>query len=79
MEAMIIEDGIVKKYIPDQKNACITIDENVIGIESRAFAGTDIKSVTLPKSITYLGMSAFSNCKELERVVFSDGLEKVEI
>lgn len=44
----------------------------VTEISSRAFSGKKMKTVILPKSVTKLSSSAFTNCSELEKVVLSD-------
>ena len=53
----------------------ITIGENVEKISLRAFYGlSHLKKVNLPSSLTYIGVSSFSNCTNLESV----NLEKVQ-
>ena len=54
----------VSKHIPTE----ITLRDGVTSIESY-FAGTNIKQITLPNTVEYLGEYAFKNCSELERVL----------
>lgn len=50
----------------------------VIGIANQAFGGnSNIKSITMPDSVTYLEERAILNCDNLETVVFSENLETI--
>ena len=51
--------------------------ETVIGVGYRAFRGSNIQSVVLPDSVTYLGKESFENCYSLKSVSFSAFLEDV--
>lgn len=50
------------------------VDYTVIGLENSAFSENDITSVALPDTITSIGDSAFSNCKNLTSVSIPDTL-----
>ena len=54
----------VSKHIPAE----ITLRDGVTSIGSY-FAGANIKQITLPNTVEYLGEYAFKNCSELERVL----------
>lgn len=50
----------------------------VIGIAPKAFCdNTEIKSVTVPGTVKYIGEAAFRRCSNLASVVLSDGLKHV--
>lgn len=40
-------------------------------VEEGAFAGTNVKTVVIPETVTTIGRSAFADCKELTHVTFS--------
>lgn len=42
-------------------------------IEDNAFYATNIKTVTIPKNVNYIGKSAFQNCNQLSKVLFEQG------
>lgn len=46
------------------------IAEDTVRIASMAFAGSDIKTVTLPYTVTAIGHKAFYDCTKLQTVVF---------
>lgn len=47
----------------------------VIGIASKAFCDNNlIKEVSFPKTIKYVGASAFKRCEELEKIKLNEGL-----
>ena len=56
-----------------------TIPHGVRTIMNGAFYGMDLKSVSIPDSVTYLGHHVFSECKLLEEVVLPPKLEKIEL
>ena len=56
-----------------------TIPHGVRTIMNGAFYGMDLKSVTIPDSVTYMGHHVFSECKLLEEVVIPPKVEKIEM
>ena len=56
-----------------------TIPHGVRTIMNGAFYGMDLKSVSIPDSVTYMGHHVFSECKLLEEVVLPPKLEKIEL
>lgn len=48
-------------WYPDFPDSLLTIGDF-------AFAGSMIDTITIPKSVTYLGVGAFENCKHLKKV-----------
>jgi hypothetical protein len=49
----------------------IVIPEGVERIDPNLFAGSNIKSITLPKSLLSILESSFANCRYLETVIFA--------
>lgn len=56
-----------------------TIPHGVRTIMNGAFYGMDLKSVSIPDSVTYMGHHVFSECKLLEEVVLPPKVEKIEL
>lgn len=59
--------------IPSEYNG-MTVTE----IKSSVFRNQDIKSVTIPATVEKIGNRAFSNCKKLTNVSFSEGLKEID-
>lgn len=55
------------------------IPQGVRTISNGAFYGMDLKSVTFPDSVKYMGHHVFSECKLLEEVVLPPQVEKIEL
>ena len=55
----------------------IHLPQTIRSISAEAFAGTLIKSVRLPSSLTYLGVNCFADCPELETVTVQSTFETV--
>lgn len=49
----------------------------VEAIENGAFNNSEIESITMPNSITFMGISAFQYCKKLKSVKFSNNLRNI--
>lgn len=53
----------------------------VVGINSYAFGNSEfkhsVKSVVIPKTVRYIGKSAFSYCDSIETITISDGVEDI--
>lgn len=56
----------------------ITIKNDTVGIAGKAFANAEIKSVTIPNKVTYIGDYAFSG-SNLTTIVFGDNSSLKEI
>ncbi len=56
-----------------------TIPYGVKTIMNGAFYGMDLKSVTIPDSVKYMGHHVFSECKLLEEIVLPPEVEKIEL
>ena len=56
----------------------IVILHGTTKIARYAFANKNIESVTMPDSVTEIGMYAFANCEQLESIVLSNGLVKID-
>ena len=49
----------------------------VIGIADSAFSYSDLKSVTIPDSVTSIGDAAFSNCRSLTSITIPDSVTSI--
>lgn len=47
-------------------------------IESNAFLGTGLTSLSIPNSVTEIGSEAFKNCESLETAVLSENLDEIK-
>jgi len=67
----------IKKYVGERSQVVIpkTIDKkNVTAIGENAFAGTNIISIVMPDTVTYISSAAFLSCEKLASVKMSVSL-----
>ena len=55
----------------------LVIEDGVTWIRSYAFGGLDIESVTIPDSVTQIGMIAFMDCENLKSVKLSPNITEI--
>ena len=55
----------------------VTFNDGLDGIGGSAFSNTGLTTVTLPNSLTYLGSSAFSSCKDLASISIGTGITEI--
>lgn len=55
----------------------VVLSNNISRIGERAFENSQLKSITLPDSITYLGFDVFRGCKSLKKIKLPDSLSSV--
>lgn len=68
-----VEDLPEKTYVPKEHDG-----EAVVAISDGAFNNSSvIKSVTIPSSVKYIGVSAFSCCTNLKTVVMEKGIKSI--
>ena len=77
--ALESEDGLVVKddCVLARNGVCpenLVIPQGVRLIAGGVFSGTDVKTVTLPSSLTSIGEGAFSGCWRLTEIVLPEGL-----
>lgn len=53
----------------------VVIPDGAQKIGERWFKGTDIESVTIPKSVKEVGSDAFESCEKLQKICVEDGCE----
>ena len=53
------------------------IPESVTGILYNAFYGSGISNITIPSNITYIGLQAFENCKNLKSIIIPDSVKSL--
>lgn len=58
-------------------NKVISLRANTVSFAESLFSGSDIKEVTIPASLRYMGSSVFENCGELEKVTFEVGVREI--
>ena len=56
----------------------VTISNNIISINDRAFRETGLTYVEIPASVKEIGVYSFSGCEYLEIVKFNEGLEVIK-
>ncbi len=81
-EFSIDKDGIITEYLGDKENIIIPQKDGgkiITGIGEKCFANTNIKSVQIPETVSYIGNFAFENCTRLTTVVFISSSTKVVI
>lgn len=84
------ENIVITKYIGSQEN--VVIPKEIDGLPVKAlkdaypdggtagvFEGSSIKSVTIPDTVTLIGSSAFSGCKELTEVKLPNNLKHISV
>ena len=73
----VVADGIVTECSLSSGDVVIpsVIDGQIVrGISKDAFANSNITSISIPDSVTYIEESAFKDCVHLETVVLSNNL-----
>lgn len=80
---IVIEDDVVIDHIgriQDGETLDVVIPDGVVGIKRFAFEDLEgLTSVTIPASVKWIDSWAFSNCGDLEDVVFEGGMDGVSI
>lgn len=76
-DLFLIEKNRLKKYIGDSED--VVIPEGVTGFRSSAFldACTKVRSITIPKSMTTVGMGACALLDDLESVTLHENVSRI--
>lgn len=53
----------------------VSLPESLEAIQSRAFMGTGLRKVTIPKNVADIRLGAFANCGKLEEISVSDKID----
>ena len=69
-----VKTEIYSVYNPDEE---VVIPDTVRALPDAAFAGTAIRKITIPDSVTEIGSDVFANCTNLEEVVFEGQLTSI--
>lgn len=74
-----IENGVLKRYIPEDNETEVVIPDTVTSIGEKAFRGCDkLTAVDIPDSVKQIGKSAFLWCERLESVTIPDSVTVIE-
>lgn len=65
-------------FCPSSKKGTFSIPETVTKIGSQSFAGANISSVVIPKSVTSIGNLAFNSCVELQGIDIPSSVTLIE-
>ena len=74
-DGLIYLGQVLFKYEGTKKD--VIIPEGITRIHHGAFAGTEITSVTFPKSLQIVGSDVFVNCKNLKELVFPENVKQI--
>ena len=74
--AIYTTDGTTLVAYPSASET-VVIPENVTTIGAGAFAGSKIKSITLPTSVTEIGNAAFHECTSLVSITIPESVTKI--
>ncbi len=74
-ENMIIDGTTLVEYIGTGET--VVVPEGVTGIQDRVFERSELKSITLPKSLQYIGAWAFFECKNLSEVIIPPNVHSI--
>lgn len=72
-EFEINSDGVITKYLGDKEDIMIPDSEQgkaITGIGEGCFKDSNIRSIYIPESVTFIGDFAFENCTRLTSVSF---------
>lgn len=64
-------------YLNGEEVTNLVIPDGIEIVEARSFTGCDLKSVSIPASVTNIGYSAFSNCTKLTSVSIPNSVEYI--
>ena len=64
---------------PNEISDNISIEYGTVAISAATFGNTSIKSVTIPKSVKYIGNNAFYGCSSLEKITFNGTKEEFQL
>ena len=67
------------KTIPEKLVIPSVIEGNQIGAVGDSFLtlNSDVKEITVPSSVKYIGESAFNSCTKLEKLTISGSIERI--
>ncbi len=71
----VIEAGVLKAYKGESPD--VVIPDNVLIIGAYCFRNSNIRSVSIPNSVTEIGYGAFEECQKLTNVSISNGVKTI--
>lgn len=63
---------VIPESVKDQGDIYIVTE-----IDTKAFCGSELKSVTIPKTVKILAYAAFKDCQYLESIILPSGIETI--
>lgn len=76
-DTKFIELGAMMSSTHVTKVDTVILPEGLISIGNLAFQGLSIKSIVIPDSVTHLGLSVFSFCRDLTSITIGKGLGEI--
>ena len=70
-----VKSVVVPSYI--NKKPVVSINRGISSIKMTLFENSNVESVVIPDSVTYLGDGAFENCKKLKSVTMSKNVTRI--
>lgn len=55
----------------------VVLNEAIVYIDDKVFKGTNLKSITIPGSVKYIGDYVFEDCMQLKEVILCEGVETI--
>ncbi len=74
-EGLIYLGQVLFKYEGTKKD--VVIPEGITRIHHKAFLGTQITSVTFPKTLETVGSDVFRDCSNLREVIFPENVKRI--
>lgn len=82
-----VKNGILLRYTGNEESVVIPEGVTSIGYSDASmypnetnlniFANSKMKSITLPKTLEYIGWNAFKNCTKLEEVIINSSIKNI--
>ena len=71
-------DYIPEYYLSDANIESFNIPNHILELSEGCFSYSSLKEITIPDSVTTIGMYAFYECPQLKRVVIPSSVQNIE-